>query len=274
MSPVEHRAAADPNRASQRPGWKSVAVPNEHGGWGLTLEPVLLGLMVAPTTAGALIGLMALLGFVARTPLKTMLVDARRGRELERTALARKILTAELLVLVGLAGFATLVGDARLWLPTLVAAPLILVELWFDMRSRGRKLVPELAGAIGVSSVAAMIVLADQRSIGLAAALWMILSARAITSIPFVRAQIATLRGRETNRHLENVADLVALGSAAVAVAIERSTLPGAALIAGVVVYQRFTGLRPPARVVTLGVRQTVLGLTLVLVTALGVLSP
>ncbi len=274
MSPVEHQAAAGPNLASPRPGWKSVAIPNEHGGWGLTLEPVLLGLMVAPTTPGVLLGLMALLGFVARTPLKTMLVDARRERQLDRTVLARKILGGEVVVLVGLAGSATLLGDARLWLPTLVAAPLILVELWFDMRSRGRKLVPELAGAIGVSSVAAMIVLADQRSIGLAAALWMILAARAVTSIPFVRAQIATLHGRGTNRHLGDVADLVALGSAAVAVAIERSTLLGAALIAGVVVYQRFTGLRPPERVVTLGIRQTVVGLTLVLVTALGVLSP
>ena len=26
-------------------GWRAVAMPSEHGGWGLTLEPVLLGLL-------------------------------------------------------------------------------------------------------------------------------------------------------------------------------------------------------------------------------------
>ena len=30
-----------------RAGWRGVAVPTEHGGWGFTLEPILLGLLVA-----------------------------------------------------------------------------------------------------------------------------------------------------------------------------------------------------------------------------------
>ena len=35
---------------------RAVAVPSEHGGWGLTAEPVLLGLIVAPSAAGACLG--------------------------------------------------------------------------------------------------------------------------------------------------------------------------------------------------------------------------
>ncbi|VAV92581.1 Putative membrane-spanning protein, partial [hydrothermal vent metagenome] len=27
---------------------RSIALPTEHGGWGFTLEPILLGLLVAP----------------------------------------------------------------------------------------------------------------------------------------------------------------------------------------------------------------------------------
>ncbi len=46
---------------------RPVALPTEHGGWSLTLEPVVLGLMVEPGWAGLALGTVAILGFVART---------------------------------------------------------------------------------------------------------------------------------------------------------------------------------------------------------------
>ena len=70
---------------------RSVAVPSEHGGWGLTLEPGLLGLLVAPSAAGALLAIAALIAFVSRTPLKVVLVDRWRGRRLERTVIAARV---------------------------------------------------------------------------------------------------------------------------------------------------------------------------------------
>lgn len=45
----------------RRPSLRSVAIPAEHGGWGLTLEPGILGVLVAPDLAGVLLGLAALL---------------------------------------------------------------------------------------------------------------------------------------------------------------------------------------------------------------------
>jgi hypothetical protein len=47
-----------------------VAIPSEHGGWGLTFEPVLLGLLVEPSWPGVAIGAAALTAFLVRTPLK------------------------------------------------------------------------------------------------------------------------------------------------------------------------------------------------------------
>ncbi|MDX2007394.1 MAG: hypothetical protein SFU83_19325 [Meiothermus sp.] len=41
--------AAQPNNT--KVPLRSVALPNEHGGWGFTLEPILLGLLVAPGEA-------------------------------------------------------------------------------------------------------------------------------------------------------------------------------------------------------------------------------
>ncbi|MEL7209359.1 MAG: YwiC-like family protein [Actinomycetota bacterium] len=266
--------AAAPADPGSRPAWRAVAVPSEHGGWGLTLEPVLLGLFVAPSGAGALLGAAAFVAFLARTPLRVVLVDARRHRASARTSLARRILAAEVALLVGLALGATALGDPRLWLPAVAAAPLVLVELWFDMRSRSRRLVPELAGAIGVSSVVAMIVLADGREAALAGALWAVLAARSLTSIPFVRGQVARLHDRVQRPAIGVAADVAAVLVAGGAAVIDRSVTPGAVAIVAIVAYQRLSALRPVDRAVTLGIRQTVVGLTLVLVTGLGVLAP
>jgi hypothetical protein len=260
--------------SAERPTWRSVLVPSEHGGWGLTLEPVLLGLFVAPSGSGALLGIAAFVAFLARTPMRVVLVDARRHRHLDRTTVAGQALAIETVVLVGLAVTATAIGDPRLWIPALVAAPLVGVEFWFDMRSRSRRLAPELAGAVGVSAVVAMIVLADGRSFPLALALWLVLAARAVTSIPFVRAQVARLHDRVVGPSVGIMGDVGALAIAGAAVAVDRDVAVGAVAIAGIVAYQRLSALRPPERAVQLGVRQTVVGLTLVLVTALGVLAP
>jgi hypothetical protein len=265
---------AGPTLPDERAAWRAVAVPSEHGGWGLTLEPVVLGLFVAPSGAGALIGVAALVAFVARTPLRVVLVDARRHRDLDRTTLARRILAAEVLVLAVIAAAAALLGDSRMWLPALAAAPLIAVELWFDMRSRSRRLVPELAGAIGVSAVVAIIVLADGGAGSLALALWMVLAARVVTSIPFVRDQVARLHDRTTSSTVCIIADLGAVVIASVAVVIDQAVALGSLTVLAIILYQRISGMRPVDRAVTLGVRQTVVGLTLVLVTGLGVLAP
>ena len=81
------------------------------------------------------------------------------------------------------------------WLvPVAVAGPLVAIELWFDVRSRGRRLVPELCGAIGIAAVSAAIAIAGGRSGALAVGLWLVLAARSIGAIPFVRVQIGRLR--------------------------------------------------------------------------------
>jgi hypothetical protein len=260
--------------SARRSVWRAVAVPTEHGGWGLTLEPVLLGLFVAPSAAGAWLGAAAFLAFVSRTPLKVSLVDAHRGRDLERTSFAHKVLAVEVLALVGMVSAAAVLGDPRFWLPAIAALPLVGVELWFDMRSRSRRLVPELAGAIGVSAVVAAIVLADGASFGLAGALWLVLAARALASIPFVRSQVALLHGRTVVGSVGVISDLAALVVATAAWWVDDSLLAGSITIAGIVVYQRVSARVPVTRAAILGARQTVVGLTLVLVTALGVLGP
>lgn len=265
--------SAPPAASATVLGIRSVALPSEHGGWGLTLEPCLLGLVVAPSAAGACLAAAAMTAFLARTPLKVVLVDRHRQRSLPRTVLAARVAAVELTALVALAVAAVLLADSPFWVPVVVAAPLIAVELWFDLRSRSRRLVPELAGAIGICAVAPMIVLTDGSSGHLAAALGAVLAARVVTSIPYVRSQIARLHGRPTPRSAGIVADVLAMSAAVVAVALDDRALAGAVAIAVVVLVQRRMARRAVPRAVVLGIRQVALGFGVVAVTALGVLA-
>ncbi len=250
---------------------RAVALPSEHGGWGLTLEPVLLGLLVAPSIAGGAIGLAAFVAFVARTPLKVLLVDRRRGRWIDRTRVAATVLAVETVILVGLATVAFVRAGSVWVLPALLAVPFVAVELWFDMRSRSRRLVPELCGAIGIGAAGAAIVLAGGDSGRLATAVWLLVAARAIASIPFVRVQIARLRQNTYTRATSDAAQLAGCAVAAVAALVYRDLVLGASAVGVLAAIQVVGVRRPPVPAKVLGLRQLFGGLAVVGAAAVGV---
>ncbi len=266
-------AASTPaGAAAVRSPLRAVALPAEHGGWGLTAEPALLGLLVTPSIAGLALGLGAMVAFLARTPLRVVLVDRWRGRDLGRTRLARRVLAVELAALAGLVAVAgvTAAGSGWWW-PALVAAPLVAVELWFDMRSRSRRLAPELAGAVGICCMAAMIVLAGGGDAAVAVGAWLILAGRAVSAVAHVRAQVGRLHGRIPSAPVLLAADVAALVAAGAAVGASRSLAAGALAVAATVALHRLGARRPVPPPAVIGVRQLVAGLAVVAVTALGV---
>jgi hypothetical protein len=193
-----------------------------------------------------------------------------RNRDLDRTGLARRVLLVEVAVIVALVAGAAVTATATFWWPAAIAAPLVATELWFDTRSRSRRLVPELAGTYGICSVAAMILLASGHPPAEAIAAWLILAGRATTAIPHVRAQIARLHERSWSSRELIVADFAALAVAIAAVAIDPTVAPGAVAVAGVVTIQRITARTPvPAKVI--GIRQTILGLAVVAAIVAGI---
>ena len=255
-------------------GWRGVAVPTEHGGWGLTAEPVLLGLLVAFSWPGLLIGLAALLAFLARTPVKLIAVDHRRGRWLERDRQARRVAVVEVTLLT-VFGVVALVAAGPGWLvPVALALPLVAVEFWYDVRSRSRRVVPELCGAAGVSATAAAIIVAGDGSATLAAAAWLVLSGRVLASIPFVRIQIRRLHHGDVSPRSADRMQVAGAAVAAVAVALDRSVVLGTCAVAVLAVVQMVWMRRtpvPPAT--TIGIRQMVVGFAVVAATAVGVLA-
>ena len=250
---------------------RSVAVPTEHGGWGLTLEPAVLGLLVAPSVAGICLAAGAITAFVLRTPLKIVLVDRRRARRLPRTRVAERIAAVEAVILGTLVAAAMATASEPFWMPAAIALPLVALELWFDMRSRSRRLVPELAGAIGISAVVAMIVLADGAGGRLAAALWLVLAGRVATSVPWVRAQIERFHGHAASAAALAIADVTAIVFVSAAVLLDEAVVIGAVAVLLVVAVQRVVATRPAARPKVLGVMESVLGIVVVVATALNV---
>lgn len=269
-------SAATTGRPAGEPGsratWRAVAIPDEHGGWGLTAEPALLGILVAPSWAGAALVAAAFVAFVVRTPLKIVLVDRWRHRWLPRSRVAAGFAAVELVLLAGLAAVAAGLAGWSWLVPVAVALPLVGIELWFDMRSRSRRLLPELCGAVGIAAVAASVATAGGADAWLAVALWIVLAARAVASIPFVRVQIARLRHGTGPVAVSDRAQVAGVAVAAVAVAVEPAVAAGAIAVALLAVAQAVWVRRPPVPAKVLGLRQLALGLAVVAITTAGVL--
>lgn len=254
-----------------RPTLRSVAMPTEHGGWSLTAEPALLGLLVAWSWPGLSLGVAALIAFFARTPLKLVLVDRWRGRWLERTTLAARLAAVELAVIVALAAYVAVAGDSRLWMPLVIAAPLILLQLGYDMRSRSRRLLPELAGTVGMGAVATAVALAGGADAKMAAGLWLVVATRGGAAVPYVRTQVFRLHRRAHSLWHSDLAQGLAL--AIITAGWLGGLVPGAAALAvgGVAVFNTVSVRLSPRPAKIIGMQQMVFGIAVIAVTAIAI---
>ena len=191
---------------------KTVALPTEHGGWGITLEPVVLGLLVAPSFAGAGLALATLGAFLARHPFKIVAGDRRRGRRFARTPYAERFtLIYAAVALEGMLLALFKAADYTFLLPLAAAAPLAAVQLWYDANGQSRGLLPELAGSVAMGAVACSMALAGGAGWPLALGLWALLAARFVPAILYVRARLTELHGKEFVRWPSLFAHVAAL---------------------------------------------------------------
>ena len=180
--------------------WRRVVLPTEHGGWAFLAEPMLLGLLVAPSAAGALLSLAALAAFLSRQPLRTVLLDRRRGKRHPRTRVAERALAAGLLVSAAATAGAVLRGEGPVLLALGLVAPLAATAVAFDVALRPRHVAAEMAGALAVGGLAGVIAIAGGWPLAPAFALWGLLAARAVPSILYVRARLRLERGAPIRR--------------------------------------------------------------------------
>ncbi|MFI5335473.1 MAG: YwiC-like family protein [Opitutales bacterium] len=162
-------------------------MPKEHGSWSLALEPVALGLLVAPSPAGAALGLAAIAGFFSRRPLKAVLARQARPRSLA-AALAFMACGG-----IGLAATLLLGGLPALW-PLVLAAPFGILFAWFDSQGDSRETAAELAGSTAFALLPATFATLAGWAAPAALALAGVALARSVPTIVAVRT---FLRGRK-----------------------------------------------------------------------------
>lgn len=181
-------------RASSIP-LKSVAIPTEHGGWGFTLEPILLGLLLSPGPHTLGLFLLGLFGFLARHPLKLVYQDLRKGKRYPRTHLASRV--GGIYLALAFLGFALAVLTAQgpFLLPLLLALPLGAYMLGADMQNRSRDLFPEIAAALTMASLAPAGVLAGGLGLEVAWGSFLALALRDVAALYYARTQVLRARG-------------------------------------------------------------------------------
>jgi hypothetical protein len=203
------KVTASANRVRIRP----IALPVEHGGWGLSIEPIALGLSVVPSIAGLCLGIATMGAFLARQPFKIFVADLRNRRSMARTPIARNFfLLYAAIALLGLLGAIFFAPNKEFLLPLLLALPFGLVQLIYDAIGSSRSLIPELSGATSLAAVATSIALVGGLYLPLAFGLWLILVARVVPTIFYVRAKIRQVRGETVSVYPTMLFHLLALG--------------------------------------------------------------
>jgi hypothetical protein len=254
---------------------KAVALPAEHGGWGLLAEPLVLGLVLAPGTAGVWLALAALFAFLARQPLRLALMDRRRGVRYPRTALAERVLATFLAAAALLLALASAAAHAPFWPALAMAAPFALAALAYDALGRGREALGETAGAVALSASTAAIALAGGVAPAVAFAASVLLALRALTSVLYIRARIRLDRGLAAGPRAALAAHGAALVVAVVLAGVAAAPWLGAlafAVLLGRAVHglSRWRGAIRPQR---LGFQELAYGLVTLALLAAGYLA-
>lgn len=203
---------------------RRVALPSEHGSWGLVGEPLVLGLAVAPSWRGLLLAVAVLATFLARQPLKIVANDRVRGVRSARTELALNVAIAYLAVAAATISMALVGASTSIFWPVVAAAPFAIIQLLFDARGRSRHVIAELCGAAAMSAAASVVALAAGWPLMRAAALSVLMLCRSIPAVLYVRARLRLERGEKRVRTLPTAAHIVAL-VALVAIG-ERTLMP------------------------------------------------
>ena len=174
--------------ALPRVALRPLAIPNEHGGWGILLEPVVLALAVAPSAAGLALALALVGAFFLRHPLRLVARDLMLGKRYPRTIACTKLAVAYGGAALALFAMAVAMTSVAIAVPLLIVSPFLAVQFFYDVRNRGRELTPELCGAMTAAAGGAACVMAGRGVISMALLIAIVALCRSVPSVLYVRS--------------------------------------------------------------------------------------
>ena len=194
---------------------KSVALPVEHGAWGFLFEPLLAGVILAPSPAALFISIFVVGAFLMRQPLKFYLGDRLARKTLPRTGLARRfVIIFGAITGVGLLG-TLLFAPLTSLLPFVAAAPIVAYLISQDLARQSREMVPELLAAGALASSIAVVTLAGGFAPIQAFAFWSLMVARLIPSVLYVRSRLRLEKGKPYSTLASTATHIAAIALAA-----------------------------------------------------------
>ncbi|HEY8995588.1 MAG TPA: YwiC-like family protein [Lacunisphaera sp.] len=189
----------------------TVFLPKEHGSWSLALEPLALGLLVAPSWAGGAFAVAALAGFFARRPCKALAAPvATRRRGVGSAVAVFSVVAAGALAIVLVLG-----GVTALW-PLLLAAPLAALFAWFDAQNGSRAAAAEVAGSAAFAIMPAVAATLAGWSAWSALAFAGLALTRSVPTVLAVRCSLRRAKGETSRFTLPVLAAGVAAGAVSV----------------------------------------------------------
>ena len=228
--------------------YRSIVLPTEHGAWGFLLEPIVLGLVLAPTVAGFLLACAMFAAFLIHQPLKIATKASVKGRPTPRSQVAWRFAIGYGLTTAILLAIVFLTNPIDFVAPLAIALPLVVIQQLLDARNQSRSLTAELAGSLALGSIATAIAILGGWAFSAAIVLWLLLALRTVTSILFVRAKLRLEHDKPFSRGGIFTAHLLAIGISIVLVAIWPTAWSA---ISGMVMLtvRAYWGLRQPEQV-------------------------
>lgn len=252
--------------------FRQIALPTEHGGWGLLFESLIAGLAIAFSPAAPWIALMTVGAFLTRQPLRIFILDRIGMRVKGRSVAAIKFVSLfSAIFFAGAVGTLYTIHIPALT-PFLLIVPFAAMQLYWDVNRKSRDLIAELSGAVSMSSSIAVIALAAGIFWPVAVALWILFVSRGIPSILYVRERLKLEKGKDFSRGIPTIAHMAAL--ICVAVFAYYRLLPYLVIVAmAILLLRTVTGLSPRRRkmkAIQIGVREVIYGTMVVLILIIG----
>lgn len=243
-----------------------VFLPKEHGSWSLALEPILLGLLVAPSGSGVALAVAATALFFARRPFKALL---SRSSQLHPAARCATIILG-LCAGIGLAEAMAMGGTVSLW-PLLLAAPFGGLFVYCEAQGDSRAAAAELAGSTAFGLLPASFATLAGWPVSAALALAGLTVARSGPTVLTVRTYLRRRKGRAASTLPPILASLLG-GATVVGLATFRqipwlATLGACLLLAWTVV---LLSIRAPAwSARRVGTTEAILGIVYIILATL-----
>ena len=175
------------------PSRGSVYLPKEHGSWSLALEPIALGLLVAPSLAGTALAVSAAAAFLLRRPFKLALGT---GNQPPRPGARQVCVVIGGVSALALLATAALGGLPALW-PLLLALPFGALFLYFDRQNEMRAAAAELSGSAAFAVLPAAFATLAHWPTTPALALAVVMLARNFPTVLTVRTYLRLNKGGE-----------------------------------------------------------------------------